>query len=587
MSTEQKATRKLKAIMSADVKGYSLLMSDDEVFTIQTLKAYRQIMSDLIQQHSGRVVDNPGDNLLAEFSSAVDAVECAVYIQKRLKKENDRFAEDKRLLFRIGVNIGDVIQDGDRIYGEGINIAARIEGLAEAGGVCISRNTNDQIKNKLQLETEYLGEHELKNIKDPVWVYKVLLDNASPTSLLDEPFDILDKPSIAVLPFVNMSDDPDQEYFSDGITEDIITDLSKISELFVIARNSTFAYKNDPVNVQKIAKELRVQFILEGSIRKAGNRVRINAQLIDAHTGGHLWAERYDRDLIDIFDIQDEVTHEIVTELALNLTTSEENQLMYRGTENLKAYDCVLRGMKNHWKYTKEDNSQAQVLFKKAIDFEPNYAEAYSWLALSILHSWTQGWHQTPPTLEKAFQLANQALTLNDSLSEAHRVLGDIYLYQKEHEKAAFELKKAVSINPNCSDALVGLADVLNWAGKPDDAIPLTKRAMHLNPHHPAWYPYVFGLSFFFLNEIEKAIEILEKGQVHNPDFLGVHIALAGLYAEMDRSEDAKIEVKEVLRLSPGFSIHVLQEMLPLNDPVVRERIINAARKAGLPEQIP
>ena len=586
MPSEQKVTRKLRAILSADVKGYSLLMADDEVHTIQTLKAYRQIMSDLIQQHSGRVVDNPGDNLLAEFSSAVNAVECAGYIQNRLKKENDRFAEDKRLLFRIGVNIGDVIQDGDRIYGEGINIAARIESLAEAGGVCISRNTNDQIKNKLRLETEYLGEYELKNIEDPVWVYKVLLDTESPTSLFEESFELIEKPSIAVLPFVNMSEDPDQEYFSDGITEDIITDLSKISELFVIARNSTFAYKNKSVNIQKIGKELRVQFILEGSIRKAGNRVRINAQLIDVSTGGHLWAERYDRNLIDIFDIQDEVTHEIVTELALNLTTSEENQLTYRGTENLKAYDCVLRGMKKHWNYTKEDNSQAQVLFKEAIDLEPNYAEAYSRLALSLLHSWTQGWNQIPPILEKAFQLANQALTLNDSLAEAHRVLGDIFLYQREHEKAAFELKKAITLNPNYPDALVGLADVLNWAGKSNDAIPLMKRAMQLNPHHPAWYPYVFGLSYFFLNENTKAVEILEKGMVHNPDFLGVHIALAGLYAIIERSEDAEIEVKEVLRISPGFSIEVLQKMLPLNDPVVRERVVNAVRKAGLPEKI-
>ena len=586
MSQEQKVTRKLRAILSADVKGYSLLMSDDEVFTIQTLKAYRTLMSNLIKQHSGRVVDSPGDNILAEFSSAVDAIECAIEVQKKLKKENARFVEDRRLEFRIGVNIGDVVQDGGRIYGSGVNVAARIEGVAEPGGVCISRNTYDHIKDKLDLGFEYLGEHEVKNIKEPVKVYKVLLNSDHATSLFNEQLELPDKPSIAVLPFVNMSDDPEQEYFSDGITEDLITDLSKVSELFVIARNSTFAYKNKSVNVQKIGKELRVHFILEGSVRKAGDRVRINAQLIDVYSGGHLWAERYDRDLIDIFDIQDEVTSKIVAELTINLTKSEKKQLIHRSTENLNAYDCVLRGMLSYWRYTKEDHSQAQILFQSAIDLDNNYAEAYSWLGLTVLHSWTQGWNQIPETLESAYQLANKALALNDSLPEAHRLLGDIYLYQKEHEKAALELKTAISLNPNYSDSLAGLADIYNWAGNPKDAIPLMKRAIRLNPHHIAWYPYILGVSYVFLEENEKAVEVLERGLVRHPDFLGIHLALGGLYAEMDRREDAKIEIEEVLRLSPGFSIQVFKEMIPLNDPDARERLINAVRKAGLPEQI-
>ena len=581
---KDKVIRKLRAILSADVKGYSLLMTDDEIHTIQTLKAYRQIMSDLIMQHSGRVIDSPGDNLLAEFGSAVDALECAVYIQKRLKKENARFVDDKRLQFRIGVNIGDVIQDGDRIYGSGVNIAARIEGLADPGGICISRNTYDQVKDKLQIGYEYLGEHEVKNIKEPVRLYKVLLDSDPPATLIDEPLELPDKPSIAVLPFVNMSGDPSQEYFSDGITEDLITDLSKVSELFVIARNSAFTFKNKTVKVQDVGKELRVRFILEGSIRKVGNRVRINAQLIDAISGGHLWAERYDRDLVDIFDLQDEVTQKIVAALTLNLTKSEEKQLAHRSTENLKAYDCVLRGMKEYWKYTKEGNSQAQVLFQKAIELDPYYAEAYSWLGLSLLHSWTQAWNKEPQILDRAYQIAKQALTLNDSLSEAHRILGDIYLFQKEHAKAVSEFKEAISLNPNYADALAGLADVFNWAGKPEDAISLIKKAMHLNPHHNAWYPFTLGFSYIFLQQIEKAVDILQRGLIHNPDFLVIHLALAGLYAEMDRIEDANMEVEEVLRLSPDFTLQVLQEMIPLKDPVVKERLINAARKAGLPE---
>ena len=300
-SDNQKITRKLRAILSADVKGYSILMADDEVHTIETLKAYRNLMSDLIGQHSGRVVDNPGDNLLAEFSSAVDAVECAAEIQKKLKKENARFVEDKKLQFRIGVNIGDVVQDGDRIYGSGVNVAARIEGIAEPGGICISRNAYDHVKNKLDLNFEYLGEHEVKNIKEPVRVYSVQMDTESPKPLVEEQFELPEKPSIAVLPFDNMSGDPNQEYFSDGLTEEIITGLSKIPHLFVIARNSTFTYKGKAVKIQQVSREMGARYVLEGSVRSTGERVRITAQLVDGSSGQHIWADRYDRELKDIF----------------------------------------------------------------------------------------------------------------------------------------------------------------------------------------------------------------------------------------------------------------------------------------------
>src|SRR5210317_1963712 len=315
MSNGQKVSRKLRAILSADVKGYSLLMADDEIHTIQTLKVYRQIMSDIIGQHSGRVVDNPGDNLLAEFSSAMDAIEAAVQIQNRLKKENAKFVEDKRLQFRIGVNIGDVVHDGDRIYGSGVNVAARIEGIADPGGICITRNTYDHVKDKLELEFEYLGEHEVKNIKEPVRVFKVLLESDLPEPLADKLLELPDKPSIAVLPFDNMSGDPSQEYFSDGLTEQIINGLCKVSNLFVIARNSSFAYKGKSVSIKQIAKELGVRYILEGSVQRAGNRVRITAQLIDATTDYHMWSENYDRDLEDIFALQDEITMKLMIAL--------------------------------------------------------------------------------------------------------------------------------------------------------------------------------------------------------------------------------------------------------------------------------
>jgi len=411
MLNEQKVTRKLRAILSADVKGYSLLMADDEVHTIQTLKTYRSLMSDLIQQHSGRVVDNPGDNLLAEFSSAVDAVGCAVQIQNRLKRENAKFVEDKRLQFRIGINTGDVVHDGDRIYGSGINVAARIEGIAEPGGICLSRNTYDQVKDKLNLGFEYLGEHEVKNIKEPVRVYKVLIDTESPKPLVEEKRELPDKPSIAVLPFTNMSEDPEQEYFSDGITEDIITALSCFRSFSVIARSSTFIYKNQAVDVRQVAEELRARYVVGGSIRKAGNRVRITAQLIDATSGNHIWAERYDRHLEDIFAVQDEIVETIAGRLGSEVDTFERHQAERKPTRNLDAWDFYHLGLSQFYKFSKDGNSEAQRLFRRAIELDPKFAPAYSRLANSIVLSMVYfDAESTPEILDDA--LATAILTL-------------------------------------------------------------------------------------------------------------------------------------------------------------------------------
>jgi adenylate cyclase len=383
-----KTTRKLRAILSADVKGYSILMADDEVATIHTLNDHRKIMSAYIERQGGRVVDAVGDNLLAEFGSAVDAVQCAVEVQKELKEKNQELPIDKRLQFRIGVNIGDVIQDGNRIFGDGVNVSARIEGLADAGGVCISRNAYDHIKKKLRFGYEYLGEHPVKNISEPVRVYKVLFDpedagkligekpkraekkwllplvivtaiiltsigwyffqsinkpNVEPAAIERMAYQLPDKPSIAVLPFDNLSGDPEQEYFSDGLTEEIITAFSKVPKIFVIARNSTFTYKGKPVKVQQVAEELGVRYVLEGSVRKGKDKVRITAQLIDALTGHHLWGERYDRDLEDIFAVQDEITMKILSAFEVKLTYGEQTRLFKKGINNLDAYLKLLR----------------------------------------------------------------------------------------------------------------------------------------------------------------------------------------------------------------------------------------------------
>lgn len=579
--TEDRTRRKLAAIFSADVRGYSRLMEEDELATVKTLKKYREVISSLVNQYRGRVVDSPGDNILAEFGSVVDAVESAAEIQKELKIKNTELPENRRMQFRIGINLGDVIEEGERIYGNGVNVAARIEGLAEGGGVCISGTAFDQVEGKVGLEFEYFGEHAVKNIRKPVRVYGVLM---RPDAFFQarEEVKLPDKPSIAVLPFVNMSGDPEQEYFGDGITEDLITDLSKASGLFIIARNSAFTYKGKAVKVQELSRELGVRFVLEGSVRKAGNRVRISAQLVDAITGGHLWAERYDRELTDIFDLQDEVTEQIVSALAINLTKPEEDRLARRGTDNLKAYDYALRGQESYYRSTKDANVEAQEMFEKSIELDPRYASACSWLALVLLHRWTQGWSQDFQLLDRAFESAQRALGLDESLPEAHRILGDVYLYKKQHTKAMTELRRAISLNPNYADAFAGLAEVLNWTGKPEKAIELVKKGMRLNPHHHAWYFYVLGTSYTYTELHEEAIEVLKRGIIRNPEFLGNHLALAPLYAEMGRIEEAQREVKEILRVSPHFSIEILREMIPAKDMAMVEGVIEAFRKAGL-----
>ncbi|MFN2303068.1 MAG: adenylate/guanylate cyclase domain-containing protein, partial [Anaerolineales bacterium] len=380
--------RKLTAILSADVEGYSRLMSEDEEATVRTITTYREVMTTLIHQHNGKVLDSPGDNLLAEFSSVVVAVQCAVAVQKEINARNTSLPENRKMKFRIGINLGDVIQEKDRIYGDGVNIAARLEALSHPGGICISGTVWDHVKNKLDLSYEYLGEQPVKNIPDPVRVYHVLIEpkyagKIIPANVEKMAFPLPDKPSIAVLPFVNMSGDLEQEYIADGITENIISALSKISEMFVIARNSTFIYKGCPVKVQKVAEELGVRYVLEGSTQKSGNRVRVSAQLVDAIKGHHLWAEQYDSDINDFFDLLDEITKEIITALQVELTDGEQAGIYARGTDNLEAY---LKTMKANWLFsqaTKDGVLKARQLAEEATALDPNYAFAYKVLGAS------------------------------------------------------------------------------------------------------------------------------------------------------------------------------------------------------------
>jgi adenylate cyclase len=621
--------RKLTAILSADVKGYSRLMGDDEETTVRTLTNYRKVISTLVIDHKGRVVDSPGDNILAEFASVVDALRCAWDIQQEIKYRNADLSENRRMNFRIGINLGDVIEERDRIYGDGVNIAARLEGLAEEGGICISGTAYDQVKNKLPFRYEYEGEQTVKNIKEPVRLYSILMKpetaqkgiadsnvrrktwkkaavsafivlavvaggfigrylyhrqtaQIEPASSDKMAFPLPDKPSIAVLPFENLSGDPEQEYFSDGITEDIITDLSKISGLFVIARHSVFTYKGKTIKIAEVGRELGVRHVLEGSVRKANGRVRITAQLVDATTEGHLWAERYDRDLKNIFSLQDEVTQKIVAALAVKLTEDEQGRLVRKYTDNIEAYDFYLQGIEYQNHFTKKANVQARQMFKRAIDLDPEFAAAYVALGFTHFHEWSFGWRQDPQSLERALELAQKTLDLDDSLPWGHHLLGKVYSRKKQHEKAIAELEKAIALSPNDADQLVGLGYILNYTGRPEEAIGLVKKAMRLNPMYPVYYLWELGHAYFLTGRYEEAIETLKRVLDRNSDFMPAHVYLAASYSEIGREEEARAEVAEIERLNPQASLEALRPRLSYKDQAVPERLFDSLRKAGL-----
>jgi adenylate cyclase len=580
----QRVKRKLSAILSADVSGYSRLMGEDEVATVQTLTAFRETMAAIILEHSGRVVDSPGDNLLAEFVSVVDAVQGAVEIQQEFKARNVELPENRKMEFRVGINLGDIIQEGERIYGDGVNIAARIEGLAEAGGICVSRNVYDQVKTKLDLGYEYLGEHTVKNIAEPVRVYRVHMEGEAGIPEISGEFKLPDKPSIAVLPFTNMSGDPEQEYFGDGMTEDLITDLSKLSGLFVIARNSTFTYKEKSVNVQQVGRELGVRYVLEGSVRKASDRVRITAQLVDAKTGGHLWAERYDRNLENIFALQDEVTQKIVSVLAVKLTEDEQVQRTCKCKEpcNIEAYDDYLRGLEYLFRFTKEANVQAREMFERSVERTPHFALAHTQLGWTHLNEWVLGWSSNPEWVESAFELAQRAVALDDSLPESHCLLGQVYLWKGQHDKAIAELQRTVSLDPNSADGLAGLGSILAWSGRPEEALGLIKRAMRLNPIYPVIYLWNLGHAYFLMERYEEAVAGFKRALNLNPNFHPAHFYLAAGYSELGRLEQAQAEVAALLRKWPGGSLEMATQRLPYKDAAVLDRLLDALRKAGL-----
>jgi adenylate cyclase len=621
--------RKLTAILSADVKGYSRLMGDNEEATVLTITTYREVIATLVQEHRGRVVDSPGDNVMAEFASVVDAVNSAVEIQEELKARNAGLTENRRMHFRIGINLGDVIQEGERIYGDGVNVAARIESVADPGGICISSSAYDQVKKKLAFGFEYLGAHTVKNIDEPVKVYRVLAEpheegkpigekktepKRGPKTalavtiglvlmagglligkyLLEAPsppaevasqekmaFPLPDKPSIAVLPFQNLSGDEEQEYFSDGITNDIITDLSKFNQLFVIASNTVFTYKGKPVKVKQVSQELGVRYVLEGSVQRAGDKVRVNAQLIEGITGHHLWAERYDRDLRDLFTLQDEIIQTIVRTLAVKIGEAERKRVMRKSTGSLEAYDYLLRGWHHYDSKTLSANRQARQLFKKAMELDPQYASAYVALGSTYLQGAAYGWTEfQDQALQRAYDLAQKAIALEEANASAHRLLGALYVRWEQYDLAAGELRRAIELNPNDAMSYGELGAVMLYSGKTEEAIQLMETENRFNPHLGPGDLMELGLAYYLEGRYEDAIRILERGVGQRPDFPGHHIGLAAAYAQLGRSEEARQAAAKVLHLSPFFETESYGSAF--RNPADRTALVEGLRKAGL-----
>ena len=573
-------SRRLAAILAADIAGYSALMGSDEARTVSDLKGHQAVVLPMVGEFGGRVIDTAGDGMLADFPSVLNAVECAVAIQRKMVERNAAIEPQRRMEFRIGINLGDVIYDNDRIFGDGVNVAARLEGIAEPGSICVSGKVHEEIRAKIGLPYEDLGDKQLKNIAEPVRVYGIRLDRAPSRPVLALP----DKPSIAVLPFQNMSGDPEQEYFSDGMTEDLITDLSKVSGLFVIARNSSFAYKGRSVKVQEIGRDLGVRFVLEGSVRKAGNRVRITAQLIDAGSGGHLWAERFDRDLMDIFSTQDEVVKKIVGVLAVTLTQGEERRLHRRGTGNVEAYESWLRARELLTRGTRESVVQARAMYRRAIEIDLNFAAPHAGLALAAISDYVSGWALDPAqALDEAERWARRAVELNDQEPVSHMALGAVLLWRRDHEGALAESRRMMALDPNFAQGYSTTGLALMYAGRAAEALEPIAMAMRLDPLYPAIVLHFLAQANFSLGKYEIAAQQLVDRIARNPGTDASRMLLASCYGHLGRTEDARAAWVELLKVNPDFSLMQRARVLPYKDARDFQRIAEGLAKAGLP----
>jgi adenylate cyclase len=572
--------RKLVAILAADVVGYSRLMGEAEAGTARAVLEHREAAAPIVLGFGGRLVKTMGDGVLIEFPSIVAAVECAIAMQAQMVERNAGVPSDKRIVYRIGVNLGDVLIEGDDILGDGVNVAARLEGIAEPGGVCISEDAYRQVRGKIEGPFADLGEKALKNIARPVRVYAVGSSAAAPPPL--------EKPappthSIAVLPFANMSGDAEQEYFADGISEDLITALSKLAQLFVIARNSSFVFKGKNVHVGEVSRSLNVRYVLEGSVRKSGNRVRVTAQLIDAHSGGHLWAERFDRDLVDIFAVQDDVTSRIVAALALNLTPSDQRQMQAEQTANLDAYDCFLRGRELWWVHARDTNARARDMLARATQLDPNFAPAYVFLAAAHVDDYVSGWSPSPErSLELGYEAALYARSLDDRYPMTYWALAFTHLWRGEHDESIAAVERSIALNPNFAEGYNGLGIILHYAGRSEEALKPFERGVALNPSCPGMWLHFRAQAAFQLRRFEAAVGLLQQRILRNPDTDASRVLLAASYGQMGRLEEAREAWAGALRVNPDYSLERRRKVLPYKNPGDFDLVVEGLRKAGV-----
>jgi adenylate cyclase len=582
--------RRLAAILAADVVGYSRLMGVDEAGTLARLKAHRsELIDPALAARGGRMVKLMGDGALVEFASVVDAVACAVEIQRGMALRNAGAADSERIAFRIGINLGDVIVEGDDIYGDGVNVAARLEALAPPGGICISGKVHDEVLDKLDLAYEDLGDQPVKNIARPVRVYRVRPEagapgarhraGGSPGALAPA-----EAPSIVVLAFQNMSTDPEQAYFADGIAEDIITDLSKISGLLVIARNSAFSYKGRTLDLRQVCRELGVRYALEGSVRRAGNRVRITAQLIDGTSGGHLWAERYDRELTDIFELQDEVTRKIVAALEVRLTPEERRRVAGRGTGNVEAYDWYLRGRELVWRHTRDAVAEARPLLERALALDPNFVLPYVHLALGHVQDYVNRWSADPErSLALAGELADRAAGLDPAEPQARFALAIVHIWQRRLEESIADARRAIALDPNFADAYGTLGNALHYAGRAAESLEQYAQMARLNPHYPPIFLFFMAQDHFALGHYQEAARLLERRLARQPESDISRVLLAACYGWLGRADEARAAWEEALRINPDYSLEHRRRILPYQDPAIFEQVVAGLRQAGLP----
>ncbi|HEX6142383.1 MAG TPA: adenylate/guanylate cyclase domain-containing protein [Geminicoccaceae bacterium] len=639
---EPEPRRRLAAVLATDAVGYSRLMGQDEAGTHGRLKALRKsLVEPQVAVHHGHIVKLTGDGALIEFASVVDAVLCAVDVQRAVAAHDQGVPDDQRIALRIGINLGDVIFDDGDIYGDGVNVAARLETLAEPGGICVSRTVYNHVKDKVDLTFEPMGEHRVKNIAEPITIYRVPLD-ADPASLLAQkakrfartgwrhwpvataaalllilaggaawygemprligvPSDaggpaeaaalpLPDKPSIAVLPFDNLSGDPEQDYFVDGVTEDLITALSRFDDLFVIARHSTFVYKGQSVDIRQVGRELGVRYVLEGSLQRAGDRVRVTAQLIDASTGHHLWAERYERQLVDIFAVQDEVTQRIAATLGAIgggrgvLQRTELARTSGKSINSLRAFDYYLRAIELHDRFTKEDMDRARELFRKAIELDPAYGRARSKLAFTYYVDYVAGWASIPEeTLAKALETAEEAVAAAPSESWTHWALAAASFLASRHEQSLRAYAQAVALNPNDADIHAEFGLTLSYVGRAEEGVAQIQTAMRLNPYHPDWYLWNLGIARYNARQYEDAVAALAAFHNHTPQS---RLFLAASHAQLGEKADAEAQVAEARLLAPDYTVARAIETEPYQDRADLEHYVDGLRKAGLPENL-